>query len=115
MPCIRQQHECPYSRWVAAARAAEADARSGDTAVLRVVCPQPRLTPSTAAVLRGTEISNPLPEVDLGVPERAICAIIRDHKDKPISEKTFRKHFRKEIDIGATELNSKVGNFMVAT
>jgi hypothetical protein len=38
------------------------------------------------------------------VPQPAIRAIIRDHKDRPISDPTFRKHFRKEINTAATEL-----------
>ena len=51
----------------------------------------------------------------LGIPQSAICAIVRDHKDRPIDEKTLRKHFRKEIETGAAELNAQIGNFMVAT
>ena len=53
--------------------------------------------------------------ISLGIPERAICAIVRDHKDRPISERTLRKHFKKEIETGATELNTQVGSFLVAT
>jgi hypothetical protein len=36
--------------------------------------------------------------VALGIPERAICAIVRDARDRPIDEKTLRKHFKKEIE-----------------
>jgi hypothetical protein len=53
--------------------------------------------------------------VALGIPERAICAIVRDHKDRPISEKTLRKYFRREIEIGAAELIAQIGLFIVAT
>lgn len=53
--------------------------------------------------------------VSLGIPERAICAIVRDRRDRPIDEKTLRHHFKKEIETGATELNTQVGSFLVAT
>jgi hypothetical protein len=53
--------------------------------------------------------------VGLGIPEGEICRMVRDHKDRPISEPTLRKYFRKEIDQGAIKLNARVGNFLVAT
>jgi hypothetical protein len=53
--------------------------------------------------------------VALGIPEADICALVRDRNDKPISENTLRKHFRKEINHGAGMLNARVGNFMVST
>ena len=34
---------------------------------------------------------------------------------QPISLTTLEKHFRKEIDTGATNLRTRVGNFMIAT
>ena len=53
--------------------------------------------------------------VGLGIPEHAICAIVRDRKGKPITTNTMRKHFAKELETGAAELNALVGNLLVAT
>jgi hypothetical protein len=53
--------------------------------------------------------------VGLGIRQDSICALIRDNKDRPISEATLRKHFGKEIDQGAAKLHAMIGNFMVAT
>ena len=53
--------------------------------------------------------------VGLGIRQDSICALVRDRKDRPISEATLRKHFRKEIDQGAAKLHATIGNFMVAT
>ena len=53
--------------------------------------------------------------VGLGIPEQAICAIVRDRRDKPITTNTLRKHFAKELETGAAELNAMVGNLLVAT
>jgi len=53
--------------------------------------------------------------VGLGIRQEDICLVIRDRNDKPISKPTLLQHFRKEIDTGATKLNSMVGNFMVET
>ena len=44
--------------------------------------------------------------------EEHICASVRN---RPIGSDTLRKYFRKEIEIGAAELNAQVGNFMIAT
>ena len=41
--------------------------------------------------------------------------LVRDRRDKPISRNSLRKHFKKELEIGATKLNAQVGNFMVST
>jgi hypothetical protein len=53
--------------------------------------------------------------VGLGIPQDSICVMIRDKKDRPITEATLRKHFKKEIAQGQAKLNAMVGNFMVAT
>jgi hypothetical protein len=53
--------------------------------------------------------------VGLGMLEEHICALVRDYRDRPIGPDTLRKYFRKEIEIGAAELNAQVGNFMIAT
>ena len=53
--------------------------------------------------------------VGLGIRQDSICALVRDQKDRPISEATLRKHFGKEIDQGAAKLHATIGNFMVAT
>ena len=53
--------------------------------------------------------------VGLGIPEDAICAIVPDRRDKPISKSTLRKRFAKELETGAAELNAMVGNLLVAT
>ena len=37
----------------------------------------------------------------LGIPQTAICLMVRGPKGKPISLTTLEKHFRKEIDTGA--------------
>ena len=41
--------------------------------------------------------------------------LVRDRRDKPISRNSLRKHFKKELETGATKLNAQVGNFMVST
>jgi len=51
----------------------------------------------------------------LGIPQTDICLMVRGPKGKPISLATLEKHFRKEIDTGATNLRTRVGNFMIAT
>lgn len=53
--------------------------------------------------------------VSLGIPEQKICLLIRDRRDKPICRNSLRKHFKKELETGATKLNARVGHFMVAT
>src|SRR6516225_5325118 len=53
--------------------------------------------------------------VGLGITEEKICLLVRDRRDKPISRNSLRKHFKKELEIGATKLNAQVGNFMVST
>ena len=50
----------------------------------------------------------------LGIPQTAICLMVRGPKGKPISLATLEKHFRKEIDTGATNLRTRVGNFMIS-
>ena len=51
----------------------------------------------------------------LGITEENICLLVRDRRDKPICRNSLRKHFKKELETGATKLNAKVGHFMVAT
>jgi hypothetical protein len=53
--------------------------------------------------------------VGLGITEENICLFVRDRRDKPISRNSLRKHFKKELETGATKLNAQVGNFMVST
>jgi uracil-DNA glycosylase len=53
--------------------------------------------------------------VGLGIRQDSICALVRDKKDRPISEATLRKHFRKEIDQGQAKLIAMVGSFMIQT
>src|SRR6516225_8630675 len=53
--------------------------------------------------------------VGLGIPEEKICLLVRDRGDKPICRSTLRKHFKKELETGATKLDAKVGHFMVTT
>ena len=50
--------------------------------------------------------------VGLGILEEHICALVRD---RPIGLDTLRKYFRKEIEMGAVELNAQVGNFIIST
>ena len=52
--------------------------------------------------------------VSLGITEEKICLLVRDRRDKPICRNSLRKHFKKELETGATKLNAKVGHFMVA-
>src|SRR5215469_5570533 len=53
--------------------------------------------------------------VGVGITEENICLLVRDRRDKPISRNSLRKHFKKELETGATKLNAQVGNFMVST
>jgi hypothetical protein len=53
--------------------------------------------------------------VGLGIPQTDICLMVRGPKGKPINKRTLEKHFRKEIDTGATELRALVGNFLITT
>jgi hypothetical protein len=53
--------------------------------------------------------------VGLGIPQEHICAMVRDHRDRPISHVTLRKYFRKEIEQASARLNAQMGNFIVAT
>jgi hypothetical protein len=53
--------------------------------------------------------------VGLGITEENICLLVRDRRDKPISRNSLRKHFKKQLETGATKLNAQVGNFMVST
>lgn len=47
--------------------------------------------------------------VGYGVPEADICHVITNPQTgKPLDAKTLRKHFREELDTGATMANAKV-------
>jgi hypothetical protein len=52
--------------------------------------------------------------VSLGVPQAEICNLVW-HNEKPITEKTLRKHFRREIAQGDVALKARMGNFLIAT
>ena len=41
--------------------------------------------------------------VGLGIPEGKICLLVRDRRDTPISRNSLRKHFKKELETGATK------------
>jgi hypothetical protein len=72
---------------------------------------------------RGRPASQPTDEqrknvevmVSFGITEEKICLLVRDRRDKPICRASLRKHFKKQLETGATKLNAKVGHFMVAT
>ena len=51
----------------------------------------------------------------LGIPQEHICAMVRDQRDRPISDRTLRKYFKKEIEQGSTRLCAQMGRFIVAT
>src|SRR5215831_12905943 len=53
--------------------------------------------------------------VGVGITEENIRLVVRDRRDKPISRTSLRKHFKRELETGATKLNAQVGNFMVST
>jgi hypothetical protein len=54
--------------------------------------------------------------VGLGIPQKEICLlVINPQTAEPLDEKSLRKHFKREVAIGATELHARMGNFMVAT
>jgi len=53
--------------------------------------------------------------VGLGIPQEHICAMVRDQRDRPISDRTLRKYFKKEIEQGSTRLCAQMGRFIVAT
>src|SRR5262249_48908677 len=78
---------------------------------------------STSRTTRGRPAFRPTDEqrknvevmASLGIPEENICLVVRNRSDKPISRNSLRKHFKKELETGATKLNARVGHFMVAT
>ena len=45
--------------------------------------------------------------VGRGIPEEHICALVRDHRDRPIGPDTLRKHFSKEIEMGVVERRAR--------
>ena len=51
----------------------------------------------------------------LGIRQEHICAMVRDHRDRPISDRTLRKYFKKEIEQASARLCAQMGNFIVAT
>jgi len=52
--------------------------------------------------------------VSIGITQEQICRMICKPNGKPITLKTLEKHFRKEIDTGAANLRTEVGNFMIS-
>jgi len=54
--------------------------------------------------------------VGLGIPQEEICLlVINPQTGKPLDQKSLRKHFKREIAIGATELHARVSQFIVAS
>ena len=52
--------------------------------------------------------------IALGITQAEICNLVL-HRDKPITEKTLRRHFRQEISQGDIKLKARIGSFMIAT
>jgi len=52
--------------------------------------------------------------VSIGIPQIEICKMIRRPNGQPITKATLEKHFRQEIDTGAANLRTQVGNFMIS-
>jgi hypothetical protein len=53
--------------------------------------------------------------VGLGVPQAMICQlVVTPQTGKPLDEGTLKKHFSREIGVGAAELHARMGSFMVA-
>jgi hypothetical protein len=53
--------------------------------------------------------------VGLGVPQAMICQlVVNPQTGKPLDEGTLKKHFPREIAVGAAELHARMGSFMVA-
>jgi hypothetical protein len=52
--------------------------------------------------------------VSIGITQDQICRMVCHANGKPITKKTLEKHFRKEIDTGAANLRTEVGNFMIS-
>jgi hypothetical protein len=54
--------------------------------------------------------------VGLGIPQDKIClTIINPETGKPLSKPTLERSFKREIEIGATEMHTLVGNMIVNT
>jgi hypothetical protein len=51
----------------------------------------------------------------IGIPPKQICQIVRNKYDKPIRLPTLLRHFRREIETGATKVNTSVASFIIAT
>ncbi len=53
--------------------------------------------------------------VGLGVPQAMICElVVNPQTGKALDEGTLKKHFPREIAVGAAELHARMGSFMVA-
>jgi hypothetical protein len=51
-----------------------------------------------------------------GMPQEQICQlVINPQTDKPLDEKSLRKHFKREIATGEIELHALIDNFMITT
>ena len=54
--------------------------------------------------------------VGLGIPQDKICLmVVNPQTEKPLDPKSLRKHFPRELEIGAAELHARISNFIVAT
>jgi hypothetical protein len=51
----------------------------------------------------------------LRIPPEQMCQIVRHKNDKPISVRMFLRHFRREIETGATKVNASIVGFIIAT
>ena len=54
--------------------------------------------------------------VGLGVPQAMICQlVVNPQTGKPLDEGTLKKHFPREIAVGAAELHARMGSFPAGT
>jgi len=54
--------------------------------------------------------------VGLGIPQKQICRlVINPQTGRPLDQKTLRKHFAHEIEIGTAEVHARIASFMVGT
>jgi hypothetical protein len=52
----------------------------------------------------------------LGVPQDKICLmVVNPQTEKPLDPKSLRKHFSREIEVGAVELHARMSTFIVTT
>src|SRR5437879_12729100 len=54
--------------------------------------------------------------VGLGIPQDKICLmVVNPQTEKPLDPKSLRKHFPRELEIGAAELHARISNLIVPT